>query len=200
MGRSPAAPHASAARRPRSPSSWPTSGSPWTCSAPRASAPICGCGSSWAWKIPATSAWRWGWAPRRTGRPSCWTPPASSTCARSQGLNSPRPARGYLTTTAQVHRLAAHHAHTPARLDPVSAQAAARHPPAHARLGGDQPPRPRAATPTRDRPARPAGRRPGGRRRPRGRSAAGRARQRRPGRSHRHRAASGHRPPADLGR
>jgi S-DNA-T family DNA segregation ATPase FtsK/SpoIIIE len=62
--------------------------------------------------------------------------------ARSQGLNRPRPARGYLATTAQVHRVAAHHAHTPARLDPVAAQAAARHPAAHARLGGDQPPPP----------------------------------------------------------
>jgi S-DNA-T family DNA segregation ATPase FtsK/SpoIIIE len=64
--------------------------------------------------------------------------------ARSQGLNSPRPARGYLATTAQVHQLAGHHAHTPARLDPVSAQAAARHPAAHPRLGGDggQPPPP----------------------------------------------------------
>jgi S-DNA-T family DNA segregation ATPase FtsK/SpoIIIE len=62
--------------------------------------------------------------------------------ARSQGLNSPRPARGYLATTAQVHRLAAHHAQSPARLDAVSAQAAARHPAAHSRLGGDQPPPP----------------------------------------------------------
>jgi S-DNA-T family DNA segregation ATPase FtsK/SpoIIIE len=62
--------------------------------------------------------------------------------ARSQGLNSPRPARGYLATTAQVHRLAAHHAQSPARLDAVSAQAAARHPGAHSRLGGDQPPPP----------------------------------------------------------
>ena len=62
--------------------------------------------------------------------------------ARSQGLNSPRPARGYLATTTQVHRLAAHHAHTTARLDPVSAQAAARHPAAPSRLGGDQPPPP----------------------------------------------------------
>jgi hypothetical protein len=81
--------------------------------------------------------------------------------ARSQGLNSPRPARGYLATTAQVHRLAAHHAHFSARLDPVSAQAAARHPAAHSRPGADQPPPPpAAATPTRDRPARPAGRPP----------------------------------------
>jgi S-DNA-T family DNA segregation ATPase FtsK/SpoIIIE len=63
--------------------------------------------------------------------------------ARSQGLNRPRPARGYLATTAQVHQLAAHHAHTPARLDPVSAQAAARHPAAHPLSpGGDQPPPP----------------------------------------------------------
>ena len=62
--------------------------------------------------------------------------------ARSQGLNSPRPARGYLATTAQVHRLAAHHAQSPARLDPVSAQAAARHPAAHSGLGGEQPPPP----------------------------------------------------------
>jgi S-DNA-T family DNA segregation ATPase FtsK/SpoIIIE len=63
--------------------------------------------------------------------------------ARSQGLNHPRPARGYLATTAQVHQLAAHHAHTPARLDPVSAQAAARHPAAHPLSpGGDQPPPP----------------------------------------------------------
>ena len=62
--------------------------------------------------------------------------------ARSQGLNSPRPARGYLATTAQVHHLAAHHAHSPARLDPVSAQAAARHPAAQPRPGGDQPPPP----------------------------------------------------------
>jgi hypothetical protein len=45
-------------------------------------------------------------------------------------------------TVAQVHRLAAHHAHTCARLDPVSAQAAARHPAAHSRPGGDQPPPP----------------------------------------------------------
>jgi DNA segregation ATPase FtsK/SpoIIIE, S-DNA-T family len=64
--------------------------------------------------------------------------------ARSQGLNSPRPARGYLTTTAQVHRLAAHHAHTRVGLDSVSAQAAARHPAAHPRPGGDQPPPPAA--------------------------------------------------------
>ena len=62
--------------------------------------------------------------------------------ARSQGLNSPRPARGYLATTAQVHRLAAHHAQSPARLDPVSAQAAAHHPAAHSRLGGEQQPPP----------------------------------------------------------
>ena len=63
--------------------------------------------------------------------------------ARSQGLNSPRPARGYLATTAQVHHLAARHAHSPARLDPVSAQAAAHHPAAaHSGPGGDQPPPP----------------------------------------------------------
>jgi hypothetical protein len=62
--------------------------------------------------------------------------------ARSQGLNSPRPARGYLATTAQVHQLAAHHAHTSARLDAVSAQAAAHHPAAHPRLGAAQPPPP----------------------------------------------------------
>jgi hypothetical protein len=62
--------------------------------------------------------------------------------ARSQGLNSPRPARGYLATTAQVHQLAAHLAHTSARLDPVSAQAAARHPAPHPSPGGDQPPPP----------------------------------------------------------
>jgi DNA segregation ATPase FtsK/SpoIIIE, S-DNA-T family len=61
--------------------------------------------------------------------------------ARSQGLNRPRPARGYLATTAQVHRLAAHHAHTPASLDPVAAQAAARHPP------GPRPPGRRPAAP-----------------------------------------------------
>jgi S-DNA-T family DNA segregation ATPase FtsK/SpoIIIE len=59
--------------------------------------------------------------------------------ARSQGLNAPRPARGYLATTTQVHRLAAHHARTPARLDPISAQAAARHPAAHPGPGGDPP-------------------------------------------------------------
>jgi DNA segregation ATPase FtsK/SpoIIIE, S-DNA-T family len=58
--------------------------------------------------------------------------------ARSQGLNTPRPARGYLATTTQVHQLAAHHARTPARLDALSAQAAARHP----GPGGDQPPPP----------------------------------------------------------
>jgi S-DNA-T family DNA segregation ATPase FtsK/SpoIIIE len=63
-------------------------------------------------------------------------------CARSQGLNRPRPARGYLATTAQVQQLAAHHAHTPARLDAVSAQAAARHPAAHPRPGAAQPPPP----------------------------------------------------------
>jgi DNA segregation ATPase FtsK/SpoIIIE, S-DNA-T family len=64
--------------------------------------------------------------------------------ARSQGLNRPRPARGYLATTAQVQQLAAHHAHTPARLDQVSAQAAARHPAAAhpPSPGGDQPPPP----------------------------------------------------------
>jgi hypothetical protein len=62
--------------------------------------------------------------------------------ARSQGLNRPRPARGYLATTAQVHQLAAHHAHSSARLDPVSAQAAARHPTAHPRPGNDPPPPP----------------------------------------------------------
>ena len=62
--------------------------------------------------------------------------------ARSQGLNRPRPARGYLATTAQVHQLAAHHAHSSARLDAVSAQAAARHPAAHPRPGGDPPPPP----------------------------------------------------------
>jgi hypothetical protein len=54
----------------------------------------------------------------------------------------PRPARGYLATTAQVHQLAAHHAHTPARLEPLSAQAAACHPAAQPRPGGDQPPPP----------------------------------------------------------
>jgi hypothetical protein len=62
--------------------------------------------------------------------------------ARSQGLNSPRPARGYLATTAQVHQLAAHHAHSSARLDTVSAQAAAHHPTAHPRPGDDPPPPP----------------------------------------------------------
>jgi S-DNA-T family DNA segregation ATPase FtsK/SpoIIIE len=62
--------------------------------------------------------------------------------ARSQGLNTPRPARGYLATTAQVHQLAAHHARTPTRLDALSAQAAARHPAAHPGPGGDQPPPP----------------------------------------------------------
>jgi DNA segregation ATPase FtsK/SpoIIIE, S-DNA-T family len=63
--------------------------------------------------------------------------------ARSQGLNSPRPARGYLATTAQVHQLAAHHARISARLDAISAQAAARHPAAHPLSpGGDQPPPP----------------------------------------------------------
>jgi S-DNA-T family DNA segregation ATPase FtsK/SpoIIIE len=63
--------------------------------------------------------------------------------ARSQGLNSPRPARGYLATIAQVHQLAAHHARTSVLLDPVSAQAAARHPAAHPRPGGTaQPPQP----------------------------------------------------------
>jgi S-DNA-T family DNA segregation ATPase FtsK/SpoIIIE len=67
--------------------------------------------------------------------------------ARSQGLNSPRPARGYLATTAQVNQLAAHYTHTSARLDPVSAQAAARHPAAHARPGGDQPPPPAGGHP-----------------------------------------------------
>jgi hypothetical protein len=64
--------------------------------------------------------------------------------ARSQGLNHPRPARGYLATTAQVHQLAAHHAHTSARLDVVSAQAAARQPAAQPRPGGAQPPPPAA--------------------------------------------------------
>jgi S-DNA-T family DNA segregation ATPase FtsK/SpoIIIE len=77
--------------------------------------------------------------------------------ARSQGLNTPRPARGYLATTTQVHQLAAHHAHTPARLDPASAQAAARHPAAHPHPGGDQPP-----PPTGDDRADPAPPRPGG--------------------------------------
>jgi DNA segregation ATPase FtsK/SpoIIIE, S-DNA-T family len=59
--------------------------------------------------------------------------------ARSQGLNAPRPARGYLATTAQVHQLAAHHARTLARLDAVSAQAAAHHPAAQPSPGGDPP-------------------------------------------------------------
>jgi DNA segregation ATPase FtsK/SpoIIIE, S-DNA-T family len=77
--------------------------------------------------------------------------------ARSQGLNSPRPARGYLATTAQVHRLAAHHAHFSARLDPVSAQAAARHPAAHARPGGDQPPPPTGGGPPDPGPPGPGG-------------------------------------------
>jgi DNA segregation ATPase FtsK/SpoIIIE, S-DNA-T family len=77
--------------------------------------------------------------------------------ARSQGLNSPRPARGYLATTAQVHRLAAHHAHSPARLDPVSAQAAARHPAAPSRLGGDQPPPPTGGGPADPGPPDPGG-------------------------------------------
>ena len=62
--------------------------------------------------------------------------------ARSQGLNRPRPARGFLATTAQVQQLAARHAHSSARLDPVSAQAAARHPAAHPRPDGDEPPPP----------------------------------------------------------
>jgi predicted Rossmann fold nucleotide-binding protein DprA/Smf involved in DNA uptake len=56
--------------------------------------------------------------------------------------HTPRLARGYLATTAQVHRLAAHHAHSLARLDPASAQAAARHPATHPRPGGEQPPPP----------------------------------------------------------
>ncbi len=45
-------------------------------------------------------------------------------------------------TVAQVHRLAAHDAQFSSRLDPVSAQVAARHPAAPSRLGGDQPPPP----------------------------------------------------------
>jgi S-DNA-T family DNA segregation ATPase FtsK/SpoIIIE len=59
--------------------------------------------------------------------------------ARSQGLNRPRPARGYLATTAQVQQLAAQHADSSARLDAVSAQAAARHPAAHPRPDAGQP-------------------------------------------------------------
>ena len=77
--------------------------------------------------------------------------------ARSQGLNSPRPARGYLATTAQVHQLAGHHAHTSARLDAVSAQAAARHPAAPSRLGGDQPPPPTGGGPADPGPPDPGG-------------------------------------------
>jgi hypothetical protein len=46
-----------------------------------------------------------------------------------------------------VNQLAAHYTHTSARLDPVSAQAAARHPAAHARPGGDQPPPPAGGHP-----------------------------------------------------
>ena len=41
-----------------------------------------------------------------------------------------------------MHQLAAYHARTPARLDALSAQAAARHPAAHPRPGSDQPPPP----------------------------------------------------------
>jgi hypothetical protein len=81
--------------------------------------------------------------------PSSWP----SRCARP----GRRHARGYLATTAQVHRLAAHHAHTPARLDPVSAQAAARHPATHARPGGDQPPPPTGGGPADPAPAGPGG-------------------------------------------
>ncbi|HZA79910.1 MAG TPA: hypothetical protein VFC13_00345, partial [Actinomycetes bacterium] len=77
--------------------------------------------------------------------------------ARSQGLNAPRPARGYLATTAQIHRLAAHHAHSPARLDPVAAQAAAHHPAAPSRLGGDQPPPPTGGGHADPAPAGPGG-------------------------------------------
>jgi hypothetical protein len=47
-----------------------------------------------------------------------------------------------LAATAQVHRLAAHHAHTRVGLDAPSAQAAARHPPTRPRPGGTQPPAP----------------------------------------------------------
>jgi hypothetical protein len=86
---------------------------------------------------------RWHQKGIRTGvriQASFPTFPSSSEC--------PRPARGYLATTAQVHRLAAHYAHTPARLDPVSAQAAARHPAtAHPRPGGDSPPPPEGGGP-----------------------------------------------------
>jgi hypothetical protein len=85
--------------------------------------------------------WRWlSQQPHQAGAPA--------SCAfhlpnpRSQGLDSPRPTRGYLATSAQVHQLAAHHAHTPARLDAVSAQAAARHSTDQPRPGGDQPPSP----------------------------------------------------------
>jgi hypothetical protein len=59
--------------------------------------------------------------------------------ARSQGINRPRPARGYLATTAQVQQLAAHHAHSSARLDAVSAQAASPHLAAQPRPDAGQP-------------------------------------------------------------
>jgi S-DNA-T family DNA segregation ATPase FtsK/SpoIIIE len=62
--------------------------------------------------------------------------------ARSQGLNTARPARGYLASTAQVHRLAAHHALTPVGLDALSAQAAAQPSAAQPRPDGTQPPPP----------------------------------------------------------
>jgi S-DNA-T family DNA segregation ATPase FtsK/SpoIIIE len=62
--------------------------------------------------------------------------------ARSQGLNTARPARGYLASTAQVHQLAAHHALTPVGLDALSAQAAAHQPAPRPRPGGTQPPPP----------------------------------------------------------
>ena len=52
----------------------------------------------------------------------------------------PRPARGYLASTAQVHHLAAHHALTPVGLDVASVQAAARHPAAHPARAAPEPP------------------------------------------------------------
>jgi S-DNA-T family DNA segregation ATPase FtsK/SpoIIIE len=66
--------------------------------------------------------------------------------ARSQGLNTARPARGYLASTAQVHQLAAHHAHTRVGLDALSAQAGAQPSVAHPSLGGTQPPPPTGGT------------------------------------------------------
>jgi hypothetical protein len=130
-----------------------------------------------------------GLGTRRAGRPSCWTPPASSICVSAAKASTvPGPPAG-----AGCHRPG-----PPARRPPRPQPGRAGR---RVRPGGRQPParpappgRHPAAQVRRRRPRRPGPARSGrlgggrgGRRRPGAGPAAGRARQRRPSRRHRQR-------------